>query len=348
MRILLLTQFYQPIVGGEERHVQNLAAALVARGHTVNVATLWVPGTRDFEYDGMVGGVGVYRVRGTLQRMAGLFAEDERRHAPPFPDPELIYALGRLVSKLKPDVVHAHNWLLASYMPLKVWNGAALVVSLHDYSLVCPKKNLMYQGEVCTGPKLLKCLPCANEHYGSVKGVMTTFGTFAYGSFARQSVDRFIAVSHAVALHNRLVEYGVSYEVIPNFVPDDINILSDELDPCLNELPAEYILFVGDLMHLKGVDVLLNAYSTLDCAPPLVLIGRHCPDTPVTFPSNVQVFSMWPHRAIMHAWSRCLFGVLPSVGPEACATVVMEAMALGKPMIASDIGGMPDLVDDGT
>jgi glycosyltransferase involved in cell wall biosynthesis len=42
-----------------------------------------------------------------------------------------------------------------------------------------------------------------------------------------------------------------------------------------------------------------------------------------------------------------LFGVLPSVGPEACATVIMEAMASGKAVVATDIGGMPDLVDPG-
>jgi glycosyltransferase involved in cell wall biosynthesis len=53
----------------------------------------------------------------------------------------------------------------------------------------------------------------------------------------------------------------------------------------------------------------------------------------------------WPHSAIMHAWRRSLFGVLPSVGPEACATVVMEAMASGKTVVASNIGGMPDLID---
>jgi len=49
----------------------------------------------------------------------------------------------------------------------------------------------------------------------------------------------------------------------------------------------------------------------------------------------------------MHAWRRSLFGVLPSVGPEACATVIMEAMASGKAVVATDIGGMPDLVDPG-
>jgi glycosyltransferase involved in cell wall biosynthesis len=346
MRILLLTQFYPPIVGGEERHVRNLAAKLAARGHHVKVATLWYPGAPDYE---MEGDVGVYRIRGSLQRLAGLFRESERRHAPPFPDPELVTALSRVVRKFNPDVVHAHNWLLASFLPLKKWSAASLVVTLHDYGLVCAKKNLMYEGAVCEGPSLSKCWRCAGEHYGAVKGAVTTIGNFGSGYFARRTVDKFIAVSHAVARYNRLAETGVSFEVIPNFVPDDIGVLSGELDPKLQDLPGEgYILFVGDVTHVKGVDVLLKAHASLDEAPPLVLIGRRTPDIPTELPPNVHLRGPWPHDAIMHAWHRCLFGVVPSVWPEPCATVVMEGMGSGKAVIATDIGGMPDMIDAGS
>ena len=345
MRILLLSQFYPPIVGGEERHVRNLAATLAQRGHEVSVATLWYPGAKASELDGKVR---VYHIRGTLQRLSGLFAESERRHAPPFPDPELIAALARLVAKEKPDVVHAHNWLLTSFLPIKTWSGARLVVTLHDYSLVCAKKNLMHDGQVCAGPSLSKCLPCAAGHYGALKGSVTTFGSFASRALAHRAVDKFIAVSHAVAQHNGLAEAGVRFEVIPNFVPNDVAHPCSTIDPVVRELPDEdYILFVGDLTHVKGVDVLLRAYAALERSPPLVLIGRRCPDTPAEFPPNVRQFGKWPHSAIMQAWRRCLFGVVPSVAPEACATVVMEAMASGKAVIATDIGGMPDMVDSG-
>jgi glycosyltransferase involved in cell wall biosynthesis len=345
VRILLLSQFYPPIVGGEERHVRNLGAALAARGHQVSVATLWYPGAKSSELDG---DVRVYRIRGTLQRLSGLFAEGERRHAPPFPDPELVANLALLVKKEQPEVVHAHNWLLASFLPVKLWSNTRLVVTLHDYSLVCAKKNFMRRGVVCQGPSLRACLPCAAGHYGVLKGAVTAMGNFASRAIAHRAVNRFIAVSHAVARHNGLAAAGVSYEVIPNFVPDDVASLTSTIDPVLSQLPKEpFILFVGDLMHLKGVDVLLKAYANVDEAPALVLIGRRCEDTPTELPPNVHVFSTWPHTAIMHAWRRCLFGILPSVGPEACATVIMEAMASGKAIVASDIGGMPDLVDDG-
>ncbi len=345
MRVLLLSQFYPPIVGGEERHVRNLAAALAHRGHQVSVATLWYPGASAHELDGEVR---VHRIRGTLQRLSSLFAESERRHAPPFPDPELVVALRKVIAQEKPDVVHAHNWLLASFLPLKAWSGAGLVVTLHDYGLICAKKNFMHEGSVCGGPRLSKCLPCAAAHYGPLKGGVTTLSNFASHRLAQRLVDKFIPVSHAVARHTGLAEDGAAFEVIPNFVPDDVGSLSAALDPCLQDLPGEgYMLFVGDLMRLKGVDVLLNAYTRLERAPPLVLIGRMCADTPTELPPNVHLFSLWPHSAIMQAWRRCSFGVAPSVGPEACATVVMEAMASGKPVIATDIGGMPDLVDHG-
>jgi glycosyltransferase involved in cell wall biosynthesis len=345
MRILLMSQFYPPVIGGEERHVRNLGAALARRGHEVSVGTLMHPQSPETELDGAVR---VHRLRGTLQRLSGLHTDSERPHAPPFPDPELTLALKRLVSQERPDIVHAHNWIYASFLPIKALSEARLVITLHDYGLVCAKKNLMHLGaNLCSGPALARCLPCATRHYGAAKATATMLGNWASSFAARRVVDRFIAVSHAVAHHTGLTHGSTPYDVIPNFVPDDVEALGPE-DPCLRKLPEDgFILFVGDMMRLKGIDVLLKAYVSLRQAPPLVLIGRRVADTPTEFPPNVHVFSAWPHSAIMHAWRRSLFGVLPSVGPEACATVIMEAMASGKAVVATDIGGMPDVVDPG-
>jgi glycosyltransferase involved in cell wall biosynthesis len=293
MRILLLSQFYPPVIGGEERHVRSLGAALAQRGHHVSVGTLMHPGSTETQLDGAVR---VRRLRGTLQRLSGLHTDPERRHAPPFPDPELVLALKRLAAEERPDIVHAHNWIYASFLPLKGPGGARLVVTLHDYGLVCAKKNFMHLGaHLCSGPALAKCLPCAAGHYGAVKAAATTFGNWVSSFAARHVVDRFIAVSHAVARHTGLTRGGAPYEVIPNFVPDDVGALGPE-EPCLRELPGDgFILFVGDMMRLKGIDVLLKAYAGLEQAPPLVLIGRRVADTPTKFPPNVHVFGTWPH-----------------------------------------------------
>lgn len=345
MRILLLAQFYPPLIGGEERHVRNLAQALAARGHAVSVATIGQQGLAAFEHDGAVK---VHRLQGTMQRVSALFSDQGRRYAPPFPDPELTLGLRRIVAAENIDVVHAHNWLLHSYLPLKRADGPGLVVTLHDLSLVCVQKNMMRGGELCAGPSLGKCVRCASDHYGSAKGMATLAGNRASGAWERSAVDKFLAVSRAIAAGNRLAEAGVPFEVVPNFVADDPGVPAADGHPQLDLLPADgFLLYVGDLRRLKGVHVLLEAYAMLRGAPPLVLIGRRCEDTPRELPRNVMLFESWPHAAVMQAWRRCLFGLTPSILPEACASVIIEAMTIGKPVIATAVGGSPDLIDDG-
>jgi len=345
MRILMLSQFYPPIIGGEERHVRSLSTRLTASGHDVAVATLRQEGLADFEADQ---GVRVYRLNGTARRVERLFSEAERRHAPPFPDPEVMWALRRVIARERPDVIHAHNWLVHSFLPLKTWSRARLVMTLHDYSLVCVKKRLMYRGVPCAGPGYTKCLACAADHYGVAKGVPTVLAGWAMQPVERAAVDLFVPVSRAVAMGNRLAERGLPYRVIPNFVPDDIAAPRDVAASFAAQLPADgYLLFAGDLSREKGIDVLLSAYTDLTNPPPLVLIGRPCADTPAELPPGVVVLRNWPHEAVMHAWRHSLVALVPSVWPDPCPTVVLEAMAIGRPVIGSRIGGTPDMIVDG-
>ena len=348
MRILMLSQFYPPIIGGEERHVRNLGTLLAARGHKVAVATIWHKGLPEFEDDQ---GVRVYRIHGTAQRMAGLFSDAGHMHAPPFPDPELTWTIKSIIRRERPEIVHAHNWLVHSFLPLKGWSGAKLVLSLHDHSLLCPNKKLIYHDRPCSGPGLAKCLGCVATHYGRLKGAGVMFANRAMTIAERATVDMFVPVSRAVAQDNRLLGGKLPVEVIPNFVPDDVGALQDEPHPNLAQLPAgDFMLFVGAFGRYKGLDVLVRAYAELHAAPPLVIIGYQTTEYPVQtveLPANVIVLQDWPHEAVMQAWQRSILGLVPSVWSDPCPTVAMEAMAVGRPLIASRVGGLTDLVVDG-
>jgi glycosyltransferase involved in cell wall biosynthesis len=348
MRILMLSQFYPPIIGGEEQAVQTLSTELVSRGHEVAVATLWQQGLAEFELDH---GVRVYRIRSSMQRMPFLFSNSGRPYAPPFPDPDAMLALRRIITRERPEIVHAHNWLVYSFLPLKAWSGARLIVTLHNYNLVCVKTTLMYRKARCDGPDMKKCLGCAMKHYGFAKGIPIVLSSQLMGQIERGAVDMFLTVSRAVAVDNGLVGSGLPFQVIPNFMPDDASPLQGDAETYLAQLPAQdYLLFVGALNYQKGVDVLLRAYADLTHAPPLVLIGYPTVDWPklsVDCPENVFVLNDWPRYAVMEAWRRSMIALAPSVGPETFGIAVMEAMSLGCPVIASRIGGLIDLVADG-
>jgi glycosyltransferase involved in cell wall biosynthesis len=354
----MLSQFYPPVIGGEERHVATLSQALAARGHTVSVATIGSPDSFGVRTED---GIRVHRLPTSTQRLPRLYSDGGRPHAPPIPDPELVRALRGVIQRETPDVVHAHNWIVNSLLPLRPWTKARMVLTLHDYSHVCAVKRLMRDGVPCSGPGLLKCVRCAAQHYGPVAGTVTALSTAPAARLKERALDAVIAVSSAVAKGNGLALSGeegregiprtrVPVRIIPNFIPDS---LWEEAGrppdgpPLDGRLPAEpFLLFVGDLSRDKGVHVLLEAYARLSRRPPLVLMGRRCKDTPSELPDGVKVLDGCPHPVVMDAFRRCLAAVAPSVWPEPFGLVVLEAMTAGSALVAAASGGMKDIVSD--
>jgi glycosyltransferase involved in cell wall biosynthesis len=345
VRVLMLAQWYPPIVGGEELHVASLSAELAARGHEVTVATLSQPGLPDDELDGKVR---VVRLAGTLQRFPGLFADSGRRSAAPIAEPRLSLGIDRLTGRFRPDILHAHNWLVHAALPVRAARGIPLVQTLHDFSLVCAVKVLLRKGIDCSGPSPLKCLACSASHYGPVKGPITAVANWSDSLAQRRLVDAFIAVSRAVAEGNEVTSHR--HAVIPNFVPDEPELPPDA-DGYRSRLPDEpYVLFAGALGRLKGVHVLLEAWRSDPRLPRLVLLGYPMRETEELLrdvPRNVSVLGQWPHAAVEVAWQGALMGIVPSICREACPTVVLEAMRAGRPVVATDLGGTSDLVENG-
>jgi glycosyltransferase involved in cell wall biosynthesis len=338
---MMLAQSFAPIVGGEERVVEDLSRELVARGHDVSIATLQQPGGVT---PSEVAGARVHTLRSTSYRITKTHQDTERRHAPPAPDPETVLDLQRVLRRERPQLVHAHNWIVHSYLPLAHRSRSALVLSLHDYGLVCATKRLRRHDEVCSGPAPVKCQVCACEHYGASKGLVAAFGTRANESRLRRNVDVFLPVSSTVEQLCR-IRGGELSRVVPNFIGDLPEPALD--DPRLAELPEEpFILFFGDATVDKGAWHLAEAYRKLEDAPPLVLVGR-CYIDELRQRPNVFPTGAWPHQLAIEALRRSLFTVAPSLWPEPFGLVALEAAAAGKAIVASDIGGLRDIVVDG-
>ena len=231
MRVLQLAQFYPPVVGGEERHVRNLSVELASRGHEVHVACLDVgePPVSD-------PGVTVHPLANVGARVPALYPTADRPLALPLPDPYVSRALSRLAADLRPDVVHAHNWIVNSWLPLPAARRLPLVCSLHDYSHVCPNKRLMFMGaEPCSGPGLVKCFRCTTEWYGAGRGPVIQSMVRTGRPVRNRVVDVFTPVSTYVARANQLDEQGVRWQVVPNFVPDYLLSAAPPRDPALPE-----------------------------------------------------------------------------------------------------------------
>lgn len=342
MRVLMLAQSYAPIVGGVERMVEDLSLELDRRGHAVSVATLRQPGSTERTEQG---GVSVHRLGSVVHRVPAIKLDAERRHSPPLPDPETTRELRRLLRRERPDVIHAHNWLLNSYLPLDRASGPALVLSMHDYGLVCATKRFLNRGADCTGPRTGKCIRCAGDYYGRLKGAGVALGTRFAEPRLRRAVDVFLPVSTAVRDRCGVGE-GELHRVVPNFI-GELPPPPAEGDPRLDELPEDpFILYFGDVTIDKGGGQLIEAYKALEDPPPLVLIGR-CYLKEAEGVPGVLPLGRLPHPIAIEALRRSLFTVVPSLLPETFGLVALETAAAGKPIVASRIGGLPDVVVDG-
>jgi len=343
MRILMVTQSYAPIVGGVERVVEDLGSELRRRGHEVGIATLRQPGEPGERADD---GADVHQLGSATYRLPGVRLDKERRHAPPLPDPETALQLRRLIRRERPDVIHAHNWLIHSYLPLDRRSGPALALSMHDYGLICATKRFFHEGAPCAGPGMTKCIRCAGGFYGSsAMGLGIAVSTRLSERHVRRHVDMLLPVSTAVRDLCRVGE-DEQHRVIPNFIRS-LPPAPADAEGRLAALPREpFILYFGDVTVDKGADLLVKAYRLLEAPPPLVMIGR-CFLPEVNQVPGVMALGAMPHPYAMEALRRSLLTVVPSILPEAFGLAALETAAAGKPIIASDIGGLGDVVADG-
>jgi len=318
MRVLLLHNRYRQL-GGEERAVGDLVTLLRHRGHDVEVL------------ERSSGGAGrVTAARGLL--LGGVDADE----------------VGRVVQRMRADVVHAHN-----LHPLFGWRalaaaraqGARTIVHLHNFRLFCAIAIGYRDGAPC-----FRCRG-ANTRPGlrlRCRGSLGEAAVYAAGLRRQQPhlfehADRFVVVSDATAarLHGLGLPAGASV-VLPNFV------LSDALAGASQADRGTYALVSGRLAQEKGVDTAIAAARA--AGVPLVIAGSG-PDEGrlrgLASGSEVRFTGRVSPDALAELRAGAAVVLAPSRWEEPCPYAVLDALGAGIPVLVSDRGGLPELVGEG-
>ena len=315
MRILLLHNRYRS-EGGEERVVADLRSLLAARGHTVAL----IERRSD----------GVGRAAAARALVSGGASPEE---------------IGDAVRALRADVVHAHN-----LHPLFGWRalaaaraaGARTVLHLHNFKLFCAIGVAYRDGAPCFRCRGSNTLPGLRFN---CRGSLGEASSYAVGLHRQQPhlfehADRLVAVSAATL--RRLIELGLPAQrtaTLANFVaaPDFAAASAAGV--------GEYALISGRLVEEKGFDTAVTAARA--AAVPLVVAGEG-PDEGrlrrLAAGGEVRFTGWISRQALADLRARAAVVLVPSRSEEACPYSALDALAAGVPVLASDRGGLPELV----
>lgn len=327
LRVLLVCDFYRPVLGGMEGHVESLAAELQRQGHTVGIATL----TRDAQSNDCRE---IFVVRSASRLLP--HADPLRPFPVPVPDPLTNHDLASAIRVFRPDVIHGHSWLSVS-IPR---NGVPLVLTAHDYGLACHLRTLRHPGGgMCSGPGHAKCVRCAGPTEGTVKSLAMAEGTRL--GRAWMTPKTIMTVSDAV--RRQIEPYAACRTItVPNFVE------STPAPPdTLPHLPAgPFVIYAGDPGIHKGLPRLLELWEGPEPVQADLVIASIRPVTRA-LPGNVTAMTL-SRAQLAHALRQAALCVVPSLWADPAPTVVLESMREGTPVIGSRVGGIPEMVRDGS
>ncbi len=358
MKILLVNNHYFNYRGAD-RYFFNIKSGLEKAGHTVVPFSFRYDATLETPYLSYfpepITGPGPF----LLKDMKLSMAAKVRTAVKMFLNPEVDGKFRRALRETKPDLVYT-IYLSFTFLPrilriAKKEFGLPVLYRLSDYHMFCASYLFFRDDQSCT-----ECLtrPWAAVKYRCVHG--SRFGSFLRALQIRVNrwredygnVDYFICPSRymreILVRHGRFPESRVKH--LPTFTGD----LFQEGKPLPPERP--YALYFGAIIPAKGMDVLLKAFNRIpNPAFGLRLVGDVEPD----YRDHLLALLDDAHRplvsmdgelkgeALWEALRGCSCVVHPVLWFENMPNSILEAMSAGKPVIASSIGSMTELVEDG-
>lgn len=253
--------------------------------------------------------------------------------------------LSALMRRFTPDVIHVHNTPLMA--PSLYWLAARraipVVQTLHDFRLLCPQAMFLREGQVCED--CLGRLPwrgvtraCYQDSSVQSAVMASVLVTHRLLRTWQRKVTRYIALS--AFCRDKFIEGGLPADKIrikPHFVD------GGPTPPWQGRAGG---LFIGSLLPERGLDTLAGAVRRLDRNPVQVIGDGEQQDL-----ARGAFGSAWlgfrPHDEILARMARAAYLVLPNRGYEHFPRVLIEAFACGLPVIASRLGPMAELVEEG-
>ncbi|SCL39110.1 Glycosyltransferase involved in cell wall bisynthesis [Micromonospora pallida] len=255
--------------------------------------------------------------------------------------------LSRLLTEHKPDALHLHN----PYPLLSPWvvrtahkHGVPVVQTVHNYRQVCSSGVYFRDGAICQDckGKALGVPAITNRCYrGSTVQSALMATTLAVHRGTWRSVDRFIALTSQIATHLR--DYGIPADRIvvkPNGIPD----------PGRPASLGEGFFYLGRLSPEKGLGLLLDAWRRHPdgALGPLRIAGdgelRHLAEQAAAERSDVTYLGSLDRDGVRAVMAQSAVVIAASLWHDVLPTVVIEAMASGRPVLGTDLGGIPYLV----
>jgi glycosyltransferase involved in cell wall biosynthesis len=331
MKILLVHNYYQQH-GGERVAVENQVALLREWGHEVIVYAR--DSSRILDY-------------GTIEKI--LFFPRTV-----FPR-RTLREIKAVVRDRRPDVAHVHN-VLPLISPLAYWalhdTGVPIVQTVHNFRFLCPNGLFYTQGEICERCKYGTTLPAVRRRCYRESYSLSALYAFTIGLYRRrgtfQLIDRFIALTEFTA--QKLVESGLAEQdkivVLGNFLPNPLPV------PGSFEERESYVVYLGRLSPEKGVDVLLDAMVDLPGLE-LRIVGDG--------PQMERLQAIKREKSLSQAkflgrvvgeekWCllrRARGTVVPSACYETFNLSALESLAVGTPVLVSNLGSLSYIVEDG-
>lgn len=318
MRVLVLHSRYQSgPASGENRVVEDEIALLEQAGHSV---AAWTPSYVELGSKARAG------VSSIWSRSASNKVES-------------------LLKREAVDIVHCHN-LYPALSPAVIRAAskyAAVVLTLHNYRAVCLPATLLRNGSICED--CVGKVPwrgVAHRCYRDSLGASSALGASItihnrLGTFDR--IDRLLAISHFVRAKH--VESGIEGDrmlVRPHFAWPSTP----------RSGPGDYFLYVGRLSPEKGIKTLLSFWKEVPL--PLVITGDGPERSELMSmaPKNVEFRGSVSAPEVSKLLTRARALLVPSISYEGAGKTVLEAYASGVGVIASEIGGLPEVVVEGT